>query len=151
MFEKKPLIIENAHLMFRNFSGEKGKYNKDGLRSFSVKIEDPELADRMAADGWNIRVLDPKEEGDPQAFHLPVAVSYEYRPPRVTMIRNGRKIELSLDNIGELDYETIIGADVEINPSEWDVNGKHGIKAYLKRLYIEVEADPFADKYADCR
>ena len=146
--QKQPLIIENAYLMFRNFSGEKGQYNKNGDKNFCVRIDDPELADQLAKDSWNVRMLDPKEEGNLPTYYLPVAVSYEYRPPRITMYRDHRSIEMSLDNVGELDAEHILQADVVINPSSWNDNGTWRIKAYLSRLCVVVENDPFAEKYA---
>ena len=38
--------IENAKLLFKNFSGEQSKFNRKGDRNFSVIIEDPAEAER---------------------------------------------------------------------------------------------------------
>ena len=42
----KELKIENANLIFKNFSGVKGPYNQLGSRTFSVKL-DIDTAERL--------------------------------------------------------------------------------------------------------
>ena len=41
------IVIENAHIIFRNFRGEESKYNRAGSKNFCVIIEDPEQAEKL--------------------------------------------------------------------------------------------------------
>jgi hypothetical protein len=142
------LKIENARILFRNFSGKEAKYNPAGNRNFCVIIDDPIEAQRLADDGWNIRLLNPRDEGDEPSHYLPVAVSYHNVPPKVHIVQNGHPVMLTEDTIGELDYADISNVDLIVRPYHWEVNGDSGIKAYLATMYVTIQEDPFAGKYA---
>ena len=140
------ITIENARILFRDFSGEKNKYNSD--RTFSVVI-DPELAVKLAADGWPIGYLEPRNEEEDRVAFLRVKVAFGKIPPQIVVISGGVKKPLTEDNVNILDWAYIENADVQIRPYNYDINGKTGVKAYLKSLWVTLRDDTLEAKYRD--
>jgi hypothetical protein len=146
---QQPVILEGVRIIFRNFTGAEGRFNAKGARNFNVLVDD-ETAKVMEKDGWNIKWLEPREEGDPKQARLEVAVKYgKGAPPRVIMITSRGKTYLDESMIQILDWAEIENVDMIIRPYEWEVNGKTGIKAYLKAIYVTIVEDELEKKYLD--
>ena len=141
------LQIDNARIIFRNFRGEASKFNREGDRNFAVIIDDEEIADRLAADGWNVKIKPPKEDGDMPFMYLQVKVKFNGRGPRV-YLKTGRAMNrLDEDSIDCLDDIDISGVDLDIRQYDWEVNGKTGRTAYLQSIEVTQECDRFMDRY----
>lgn len=143
------IVLEESRIVFRNFEGRETAYNRAGDRNFSVLLSEEE-AEAMAKDGWNVKYLKVREEGETPQAHVEVAVSYKGRPPEIYMIgeQTRKRTHLDEDAVEMLDWVDIANVDLILNPYEWVVNGKTGIKAYLKKMFVTIREDPLELKYA---
>lgn len=142
------LIIENAKIGFRNFSGNAGKFNPAGRRNFCVFLDRPQGLD-LEEDGWNVKWLTPKEEGDEPVPYLQVSVSYDNIPPKIMLVIKKRKTLLDERTVNVLDWAEIENVDIIIRPYNWEVQSKAGVKAYVKNMYVTIVEDEFSEKYQD--
>lgn len=150
------VTFEERRIIYRNFGGEPDRFNpKGGSRTYSVVLEVDE-GERMAADGWNIKFPEPREEGDPPIATLKINVKYggRGRPPRVVMVSkrpDGKlsKTDLDESTIKALDWSRIEKADMMIRAWHYDIGGQQGVAAYLVSLWATVDMDALEAKYAD--
>ena len=94
--EKKQISdisIENAHIVFRNFSGKAGQFNPAGRRNFCVLLNTG-IANDLTRIGWNVRWLEPRDPDANRQAYLQVSVSYLNKPPRIVMITDKGKTTL---------------------------------------------------------
>lgn len=144
--------IDEARIIYRNFTGAPSKFNREGDRNFAVVIEDQDIAEALTEKGWNVKIKPPREEGDEPFMFLPVKVKFNDRGPRVYLQNSlgGRnRVTLDEDTVGILDNVDITNVDLDIRPYDWDVQGKTGRTAYLQSICVTQEVDRFLDRYAE--
>lgn len=142
------VTIRNAQIRFRNFEGKEGKFNTAGRRNFCVFLED-DIAKDLTDLGWNIRYLDPIDEGDKPQAYVQVAVSFDNIPPNIYLVSSRGKNKLTPETVNILDWAEIENVDLTMRPYHWNFNGKEGIKPYLKTMYVTIVEDELdlEDKY----
>ena len=141
--------LARRDIMFRNFSGRPGRFNKNGDRTFCVRIDNPDDAQSLNEEGWNIKVLAPRDELEEPVHYLPVAISFNKYPAHIYQHTGKVVTELNEYNIGNLDDVDILSVDIVIRPYQYERDdGSTGVKAYVKYMHVTVEQDPFAYKYA---
>lgn len=143
----KLLQIDDARIIFKNFSGEESKFNRAGDRNFAVRINDPDVVDQLIADGWNVTVKPPKEEGDDPYMYIKVKIKFNDRGPKV-FLRSGKHVRrLSEQNVGLLDSIDILRVNLDLRAYDWEVNGKTGRTAYLDSIDVEQNLNRFEEYY----
>lgn len=141
------LQIDDARIIYRNFAGTASKFNREGDRNFAVLIDDPEIADALTQEGWNVKIKPPREAGDEPFMYLPVKVKYSGFGP-VAYLKTGNRLnKLDEDSIFCLDDVEIETVDLDIRPYDWDFNGKEGRTAYLQSIHVVQRIDRFAARY----
>ena len=143
------LQIDDAKLMFKNFEGRGDKFNREGDRNFSIRIDDPAVADALIEEGWNVKIKPGRDEDEGPFMRLPVKVKFTDFGPKV-YLKSGRPEPILLDeeSIAMLDQIEIECADLDIRPFDWEVNGRTGRTAYLQAGHITQRIDRFAARYA---
>lgn len=144
------ILIEDGHLLYRNFSGAPSDFNREGDRNFNVIIDDPKAVNEMIEAGWNVKCRAPRDPQDIALNHIKVNVNFGgYEPPKI-YIHTGKSMqELTEETVGMLDSADIVSCDMLISPYHYNRNGNSGISAYLKTLHVVLKEDPFAGKYAN--
>lgn len=138
----EPITIKDAQIFKTNFSGKEiPPYNPEGRRNFCVFIDDLRIAEDMERDGWNIRWLEPKQEGDERKAFISVAVNFSNRPPKILMYTSKGETRIDEDTVNMLDWAEKTKVDLTINPRYWDDNGRERIKAYLRTMLVWIYED----------
>lgn len=143
------LQIDEARIIYRNFSGAPSKFNREGDRNFAVVINDEEIKDALIEEGWNVKIKAPREEGDEPFMYLPVKIKFNERGPKVYLKSGKATNRLDEESINCLDHVDIVSVDMDIRPYDWEVQGKTGRTAYLQSIWVTQEVDRFADRFAE--
>ena len=145
--KKLEIRIDNAKIAFRNFAGAEGKFNPAGNRNFCVFLPE-DVAKSMEAEGWNIRWLNSYPDEPAQGI-ISVKLNFGNYPPNIILISDGKMTRLDENTVDTLDFAELEKVDLILRGYEWNVSGKHGIKAYLKTGYFILVVDELAKKYAE--
>lgn len=141
---KDILQIDDARIVYRNFSGTGSKFNREGDRNFAVVIPDQDVVDELVNRGWNVKIKPPRDEDDTPFMFLPVKIKFNERGPKVYLQSGDKMVELDEESIDCLDDVDILSVDLDIRPYDWEVNGKQGRTAYLQSIRVVQEIDRFA-------
>ena len=143
------LQIDDARIIYRNFSGAGSKFNREGDRNFAIYIDDEDIANELRDRGWNVKIKPPREDGDDPFMFLPVKIKFNDRGPSVYLVTGNKKTPLNENTVSCLDDIDILSVDLDIRPYDWEVNDKTGRTAYLQSIWVTQEVDRFASRMMD--
>ena len=143
------VTLHDVQIIFRNFSGRAGMYNKAGDRGFAVKL-DPKWAEELTNRGWNVKYLRPRDEEEAPQAYISVKIKFDGpRPPKVFMISPSTKRRTQLDEstVDLLDFADILQVDLMLSPYAYTINDRAGISVYLDSIYVTIIEDELAVHY----
>lgn len=147
-------MLENAVLLWRNFSGAAKTFTPEGKRTVNVVLNE-EIFAELKSRGLNVKRKPPKEgredDGDLLVLEVEARYSPNSRPPQIVMISPSRNSRTQLDatTVGALDFAVLQNVDLVINEYKWSANGNSGVKAYVDQAFITIEENAFEAKYAE--
>lgn len=148
------ITIENARILWPNFSGARDQYNAEGDRNFNIHLTRQE-ADEFARDGWNVKCKYPRpdENTDEQEERcvLKITVNFGVKPPKIIGVgsKTRNRTEYHAGIAGLIDSAEIVTCDISFVPYFWDVNGNMGVSAYLRSMYFVLREDDLDEKWAE--
>lgn len=152
MAVKEKITIMNARLVFKNFAGKKTEFNSEGSKNFCVRLSNEQAAE-LTEKGWPIRTRPAREGFEDEGNFNTLKVNVKFGPnpdrdPQVYRICNGKQVRLNEKTIGSLDWDDIQNVDLRIRPYNYEYTNRKGVSAYLESMYVTVQDDPLAQKYA---
>ena len=158
VYQNRPytnVVVKNACIMFTNFAGEKDRFNM-GKPQFNLVLTE-EAARELQADGWNIRIMPAREEGESPTYMTNINVAFSddgRRNPTIKLYSSldGKRVcrRLSAETIGILDDIRLERINLRIGSFNYD-GDKYTMKGYLRELQAvqKAEQTSFDDDYAD--
>lgn len=144
--------LQNRHIIYRNFSGRTSQYNKNGDMKFTVMIPDPETAEKLQGDGWNIKIKPAKNGGDELFCTLDVRVRMDlnWAKPKIKQFTRNGSVQITADNIGNFDDAEFERVDLVLRQYLWtNPKGESGVSAQLAEMYAKIAEGELEAKWAE--
>ena len=142
-------IFENADVqeLYKDMSGSFDAY---GRANFHIYIDDEELANKLADDGLYVKIIAPKNEGDPVRWRLKMLIDMsetwkDGKPrtvPEIHYIDSITHVDRVLPNIQAVGTGLdghIKTCDIQAHPKWYDKAGNCGYNLYVEWGQFVVE------------
>ena len=154
---RRLLNIEDAKILWPNFSGEATKFTREGDQYFTLLIPTEEMYEALMDDvndfgvPWNVKYSEPRSEEEDPFIRMKVKVKFNEYGPKVYLKSGNRTVELDEKSIACLDRMATSNVDMYIRPFDGEANGKPFRAAYLQSMHVtqDLYADPYASRMDD--
>jgi hypothetical protein len=134
----KTVKVENARIIFRNFSGKERKNNEEGERTFCVVLDDS-TAKELSKSKWDVKWFNDVKQDDVSIPYLQVTINPNAFFPSVIIVEKDCRRIFNEDTVPMLDKIKIKSANVTMNGYSWVVGNHRGVKVYLEELIATIE------------
>ena len=114
------ISIENTTILpggWRNFGGRASRFNAQGSRFCTIRIDDFDLAEQLISEGWLVKPVMSRNPDvtEPEYYTLKLKIKvYDDSMPDIWVIVSNKKRKLNAESLAMLDTADIISADLEI-------------------------------------
>lgn len=143
--------VDDARIMFRNFAGAEGRYNQKGRRNFCLQLDD-ESSKLLEDDGFNVKVLEPRDEDGTPIHYIKVNVNMDsVRPPIIQYKNNHGIMDLDENTIIKLDDASFRELHIEFNAYRRTDEATRitTTTAYVSKILAVIEEDEFESRFYD--
>lgn len=150
------LIWEDITIMgrsYRNFDSAPKSWTPRGQKGpcqFAMALTEArvmELEEMGVEINYTKPWPDAPDDWEPTPF-VTVHLRYDNYPPEVWKVTKSRRVELTEETVGLLNYAEIVTADLRFRVSHFQGARGEGYKLYAQKLYVTVDEDQMDVKYA---
>ena len=144
--------LQNRNIIYRNFSGNKTPYNKNGDLKFTIAIDDVETAQKLASYGWNVKIKPSKNDANEMFCTLEVRVRFDlsFAKPNVVQFTRKSRVQINQDNIRNFDDAEFDKVDLVLRQYLWrSPSGETGASAQLSEMYVKIHEGELEAKWAE--
>lgn len=129
--------INNAKILWKNFTGVSGFYDKEGGRNFCLVLPDDASVNFFEQNGYSVAIKSSGVEVREFIRYLKVKLKFNNGEPTIILESNNKTIRVDENLVSVLDFIKIKSIDMSIKPYHWELpNGEHGQIAYLNSMTV---------------
>lgn len=129
--------ISNAKILWKNFTGVSGFYDKEGGRNFCLVLPDDASVNFFKQNGYSVAIKLSGVEVREFIRYLKVKLKFNNGEPTIILKSNNKTIRVDENLVSVLDFIKIKSIDMSIKPYHWELpNGEHGQIAYLNSMTV---------------